>query len=131
MNTLHYILAEDGKTPVVAPLMVWARWFGTMNRVIAQHMAGEHITVSTIFLGIDHNFGDSGPPILWETMAFDNRKRVELLDGRVSPLGESIAQRRYRSHDEALAGHTELLRELRKREEQAQHSAVSNGDTHE
>ncbi len=25
--------------------------------------------VSTVFLGLDHNFGD-GPPILWETLVF-------------------------------------------------------------
>lgn len=28
------------------------------------------IIISTVFLGIDHNFGDNGPPVLFETMIF-------------------------------------------------------------
>lgn len=62
-----YIL--DGHTPIpVASLEEWARAFETMDRHVAKTQIGE-VGVSTVFLGIDHNFGD-GPPLLFETMIF-------------------------------------------------------------
>jgi len=62
-----YIL--DGKTPVPVDLMTWARWFETADRSVAQTIVGNK-RVSTVFLGIDHRFGD-GPPLLFETMIFN------------------------------------------------------------
>lgn len=117
---MHYILAEDGKTPTLVPMLVWARWFGQADRLIAQHMAGEHITVSTVFLGLDHRFSGEGPPILWESMVFDARIPAQLPGGRLSPWGSEIDSRRYSAHDDALAGHIELLRQYRQQEDQQQ-----------
>lgn len=89
-----YILAEDGKTPVPCDLMTWAKWFEKREtRIVAQDQIGE-VKVSTVFLGLDHNWGD-GPPVLWETMIFGG------------PHDEY--QERYTSHDEAVAGHTKAL----------------------
>lgn len=34
-------------------------------------LEGSHnLIVSTVYLGLDHNFSDHGPPIIWETMIF-------------------------------------------------------------
>ena len=71
-----YIL--DGKTPVVEnDLTKWAEWMQTGNRVVRHDtadvkLAGKpigEVRVSTVFLGLDHWFGD-GPPMLFETMVF-------------------------------------------------------------
>jgi len=69
----HYIL-DDQQRPVPLPdedLMKWARWFGQANEL---RTVGWDIyagcKISTVFLGLDHNFMDNGPPILWETMVF-------------------------------------------------------------
>ena len=71
-----YVL--DGKTPVAEPdLMKWANWMETCNRVVRKDtatvkLAGEpigEVRVSTVFLGLDHSFGN-GPPMLFETMVF-------------------------------------------------------------
>lgn len=60
----------------------FAVWYEDVrNRVIAQ----EHVTapdgntyfVSTVFLGFDHRFDGSGPPILFETMIFPNEQYQE------------------------------------------------------
>ena len=48
------------------------------------------VTVSTVFLGLDHNFAGT-MPVLWETMVFGGP--------------DDQYQERYRSHAEALAGH--------------------------
>lgn len=59
-------------------------------------LGGVPIKISTIFLGIDHNFYDDGPPILWETMLFG-------IDHK------DFGQHRYNSQKKALKGHQMLL----------------------
>lgn len=55
--------------------------------------------VSTVFLGINHQFG-GGPPLIFESMVFGG------------PLDQE--QRRYSTELEARAGHAELLELVRK-----------------
>lgn len=57
------------------------------------------ITVSTIFLGIDHNWGGSGPPVLFETM-------IEL------PGQGWSGQRRYSDLRQAMIGHDVIAASL-------------------
>ena len=65
----NYIL--DGHVAVECPdLMVWEKWFEANKN--KWHVADETVgnsRVSTVFLAIDHSFGE-GPPILFETMVF-------------------------------------------------------------
>ncbi len=64
----NYIL--QGHEPVPCPdMMVWANWFGTADRIVIQEEVCPGVRVSTVFLGINHQFGD-GPPLLFETMIF-------------------------------------------------------------
>ena len=62
----HYIL--EGKTPKIVDLMTWAKWFEKHKQVFRTEIDG--ISVSTIFLGLDHDFSRGGPPLLFETMIF-------------------------------------------------------------
>lgn len=63
-----YILI--GQTPVPEPdLLKWGQWFETADRVVFQTTLGDTL-ISTVFLGIDHRFGSTGPPLLFETMIF-------------------------------------------------------------
>jgi hypothetical protein len=67
-----YILDEKNH-PILEPdTLKWAEWFGgaARRRMIATDDLPGGVTVSTIFLGIDHNFLGSGKPRLWETMIF-------------------------------------------------------------
>lgn len=87
-----YIL-DDNEQPVEEPdLLKWADWFETANRCLAETTI-DGVRVSTVFLGIDHNFArDPDPvPVLWETMIFGGRH-----DGW---------QDRYSSADAARVGH--------------------------
>jgi hypothetical protein len=64
-----YIL--EGHTPVAcADLLTWGRWFETADRHVAETWVTPEVRVSTIFLGLDHQWGPCGPPILFETMVF-------------------------------------------------------------
>jgi len=53
--------------------------------------------ISTVFLGIDHQFGD-GPPLVFETMVFGG------------PLDDE--QDRYSTWDEAVAGHAAMVKRV-------------------
>ena len=67
----HYVLVEREPVPIDDDeLFVWADWFGNAaNRIVKQEEVGPYM-VSTVFLGLDHNFLMEGPPVLFETMVF-------------------------------------------------------------
>ena len=50
-------------------LMVWAEWMQNGDRRVAETKVGK-ASVSTVFLGLNHQFSAGGPPILFETMVF-------------------------------------------------------------
>lgn len=95
----NYILDAKGE-PVEEPdVLVWAKWFDSDTR---DHFASRtwvaNAQVSTVFLGLDHAFGE-GPPILWETMIFCGER--------------DEYQERYTSKADAIAGHKRIVAELR------------------
>lgn len=60
----------DGKIAVPCQHVgEWAAWFGTGHRVVQQEDVGPFL-VSTVFLGLDHSFGEGGPPLLFESAVF-------------------------------------------------------------
>jgi len=55
--------------------------------------------VSTVWLGLDHNWRLTGPPIIFETMVFDE-------DGK----GNDLDMDRYSTLEEAIKGHEEMVK---------------------
>lgn len=108
---IFYIL--DGKAvKPVATVEEWARWFQKAGKPI-RHIGDDTISgirVSTVFLGIDHSFGESGPPIVFETMVFGG------------PLDQ--VQERYATYEEAFNGHMRWM--ARVREEQTLGAKLRN-----
>lgn len=72
-----YIL-DGHETVPVSELLTWAEWFETANRSVARNDDGRGVVVSTVFLGIDHIFGDD-PPILFETLVFGGTHDGEIV----------------------------------------------------
>lgn len=70
----HWIIEPDGRTVRPASWGEWSVWFerayGTDVRRVAT-TEREGWTVSTVFLGIDHNWA-GGPPHIFETMVFSD-----------------------------------------------------------
>jgi len=64
-----YTLDEKGNPVACGDLMDWARRFEDMPSRIVKQEKFLFSKISTVFLGLDHRFGE-GPPILWETMVF-------------------------------------------------------------
>ena len=100
----RYILDEQGNAVACGDLMTWAAWFENAKTKlhVAYDTIDEHVTVSTVFLGLDHNFQRNGPPILWETMVFGGEH-----DGY---------QERYATREGAVVGHEMALAMVRKLE---------------
>jgi hypothetical protein len=76
----RYILNSVGEPVTESDLLTWAKAFKNSDRKVKQEHVGPFL-VSTVFLGLDHNFSE-GPPILWETMVFlkDPRGRQVRID---------------------------------------------------
>ena len=87
----------DGHKPVKCTVLEWAEMFETQDKRVADDMVGK-VRISTIFLGINHNFGISGKPILFETMGFDES-------------GDTLFCDRYTDWDSAVLGHQNKIKE--------------------
>jgi hypothetical protein len=72
----HWYILKDREPVAVESLEQWARWRAAeIDNHVADDTFGE-VRVSTIFLGLDHSFGD-GPPLLFETMIFGGKHDQE------------------------------------------------------
>lgn len=92
----HYIL--EGHEAKPCDLMTWARWLekNHKNKHVADEKVGD-VRVSTVFLGLDHNWGD-GPPLIFETMIFGGE--------------HDQVEWRYTTWDQAEAGHKRVVAAL-------------------
>lgn len=94
-----YVLDEAGNPIRCKSVLKWGRFFENSDlRRVAEDQIGDQ-RVSTVFLGIDHRFGE-GPPVLYETMIFGG------------PHDEF--QERYNTKAEAVAGHEAACRMARR-----------------
>src|SRR5687768_5852202 len=94
MKPMYYIL--EGKEPKPCELMEWASSMSNIDgRVVNKTTLPDGTNISTVFLGLDHSYGD-GPPVLFETMIFGGEHDQE--------------QWRYHTWDEAEKGHQEAVK---------------------
>ena len=77
-------------------------------KIVAQTNVADGIFVSTVWLGLDHNFR-GGRPLIFETMAFSRE-------------GESMYCERYSTLAQAEKGHRRLLRQIERRLREGQSS---------
>jgi hypothetical protein len=90
----------DGHEPVrTGDIGLWGRHFRTQDRTVAYTSIATEISVSTVFLGMDHNYQDDGPPLLFETLVFGG------------PLDDEME--RYATWDEAVEGHNVMVNRVR------------------
>lgn len=116
----HFTLDENN-VPQPATLMESVEWKGSPAG--RHHLAFTETDwhfVSTIFLGSNHNYGFSGPPILFETMAGTRETHDTIgFKGEVVQMHEWTEQERYCTYDEAMAGHAAIVAKVKAREAEA------------
>ncbi len=96
---------ENGEVRPETNLLKWAIWYEEADRTVGFTKLNRWVTVSTIFLGVDHNhhFGrHNHVPILFETMVFGGEN-------------DGLCQR-YATLEEAKAGHKKITAEVRRQE---------------
>lgn len=109
MTNKHYILDEN-KNLVEVDLMTWANFFESFeNRKVAQETLEDGTFVSTVFLGLDHNFSDNGPPLIFETMVFSPEEKKVQFGDKERIFHEDLEQSRYSTWEEAMNGHRETV----------------------
>ena len=97
--------ARDGQP---LDLMSWAQMLeerGNDYRRVAEDTVGPY-WISTVWLGLDHNFMRGGPPLIFETMVFHSGE-----DGPKADL--DIDMDRYSTEEQALAGHEAFVTLIR------------------
>ena len=94
--TNKYILDKEGRPQLCDDLMEWAKWTETGDRIVVVTKIGE-VTVSTVFLGLNQNYGD-GDPSLYETRIFGGEHDQEM--------------DRYVTKEQAIEGHERLVKKV-------------------
>lgn len=70
----HYYLLEGKLVVPCDDVIRWGRMFGNFdNRRVAYTKLENDVSISTVFLGLDHNWMPDGPPLLFETMVFGGK----------------------------------------------------------
>ena len=99
----HWYLDEKGEAHPWMPdddHVGWSKWLGSADRRVALDVIdvdGEEVKVSTVFLGVDHNFG-VGDPEIFETMIFGGEYDQHCT--------------RYSTHIGAKSGHEDAVSQL-------------------
>ena len=102
-NKPIYWYLDDELIPVPTnDARVWGDWskrdWNENGRRVARTEVSKDCYVSTVFLGIDHQFGE-GPPILYETLVFGGP--------------EDQLMFRYSTREEAEEGHANTVLDLK------------------
>jgi hypothetical protein len=110
---LGYWILDENDQMIQVDLMTWAMWIETgRNRVIKQETFGDY-QVSTVFLGLDHNFSHQGPPVLWETIAFIATEPKMVL-GRLLTRKPKYIERCAGNKEQAEAMHERMVERIKK-----------------
>lgn len=99
-----YWKLDDDKHPQPCSQKEWAEAFADFDKRQLAETFTANCRISTVFLGLDHGFG-SGPPVLFETMVFEQEKHVLNLEGHKFAVHEDLGCWRYTSYADAMAGH--------------------------
>ena len=78
-------------------LMAWGESLETEKRV-RETTLPDGKWISTVWLGLNHNFCSPGPPLIFETMVFPKEGEYGELDCN-----------RYSTEEEAIAGHEAMV----------------------
>jgi hypothetical protein len=103
---LFYTLDDANNVIPCYSAATWAEWFQrateTRRRWVASTVIGDGTRISTVFLGIDQNYGtDIGPPMVFETMIFYGGN-----------FADEMGQWRHATWDRAASFHTHLVHDM-------------------
>jgi hypothetical protein len=84
-------------------LLEWARLLeDNAYKRVARDVLDNGRVVSTVWLGLGHNLGTYGPPLIFETMVFPPHDEEHLFD-------DELECGRYATEEEAREGHARMV----------------------
>jgi hypothetical protein len=87
----RYYTLDEAHQAHPCDMQRWIYWFevnqGGPLHMLFKTQSGD-VEVSTVFLGIDHNFSSEGPPLLFETMVFRNGDGDEMMRASTYELAQ-------------------------------------------
>lgn len=96
---MFYKLVDQEVIPV-DDVIEWGAWMEETRENDGRRVGSDNVNghwVSTVFLGVDHQYGD-GPPLVFETMVFPSEENMR----------EEYMER-YSTLEEAEAGHARAV----------------------
>ena len=93
-------------------MLEWAKLLEDKNyQIIKQDTFKNGNFVSTVWLGLNYNFG-KGKPLIFETMVFDTNKKEKFKIGKrkMESMGEELDVKRYATLEEAKRGHKKMIK---------------------
>lgn len=99
---VFYIEDKEGKPVAVEDMLTWSKWMeeNEERKRVGLAELGEGGTISTVFLGLDHGWGEGHAPMLYETLVFGGPR-----DGWMV---------RYGTREMASRGHEGMIREVQR-----------------
>lgn len=95
-------MLKDKKVIPVKAVLEWGKMLETEDRIVKQETLKNKLRVSTVFLGLNHSFGN-GEPLWFETMVFPEKEMGELdMD-------------RYTTWEQAEKGHKAMVKKWSKK----------------
>ena len=87
---MRWYILNNENIPVESNITEYVEWSKDLKKIIVKQEDINDVTVSTVFLGLDHSYNEN-VPVLWETMIFGGE--------------HNLYQERYSSYEGALEGH--------------------------
>lgn len=116
-----YAILENGKVreTTIEEWGAWNRKEGVIEKIVGRNFVetkepGVFVTVSTVFLGIDHSFGYGNQQLWFETLVFGGELSDEM--------------ERYETFQQAIEGHKEMWKRVEKAEIKAARKDIKEGE---
>ena len=101
MTSKYYDRQGNELADNMAGIMEWGKLREDPNyKRIAETTLPDGTWISTVWIGIDHQFG-KGPPLIFESMAFESKDNLDECECD-----------RYSTEAEALAGHEAMVKRM-------------------
>jgi hypothetical protein len=97
--SIRFYTLDSKKNMVPSTIIDWSNFLQKKERIVKQDKLMNGYFISTVFLGIDHNFIGKGNPLLFETIVFDTNSNTAFMH-------------RYSTYKNALKGHEIILKKF-------------------
>lgn len=87
----HLYILENKIPVLVEDTETWGRWFEDFSNRRVAFTELKDKQVSTVFLGVDHQWRTGGKPLLFETMVFESDQLIDRYCMRYSTWEEAEA----------------------------------------